>query len=128
TLLCLFPLSPPLPCSPWPPPPHILQGSRTDRYQATPTVTRAIAGGTPRGMPSALVLLWVEEDVAGTSLVAQPFPDEPPLPDGPARNLETPATHTQAHAGWHSAAWGAAEKRETNGLVAVGTFEPAGGL
>ena len=78
-------------------------------------------------MPGALALLAWEEDVAA-SLAASPFPDEPPLPAGPARDLETPATYAQAHAGEHSAIWTGAEKREMDGLVGAGTFEPAGAL
>ncbi|CAB1118606.1 unnamed protein product [Ectocarpus sp. CCAP 1310/34] len=31
--------------------------------------------------------------------------------------LETPATYAQAHAGRHSAAWGATEKREMDGWL-----------
>ncbi|CAB1101500.1 unnamed protein product [Ectocarpus sp. CCAP 1310/34] len=129
--LSVLPPAPAPPPSPVPPlAPHLQR--QHDRYHVTPAVTRAparqaVAGGAARGLPGALALLSMEEDIAA-SLAAHPLQDELPLPNGPARDLETPATYARAHAGQHSAIWGAAEKRGMDGLVGSGTLEPAEGL
>ncbi|CAB1115846.1 unnamed protein product [Ectocarpus sp. CCAP 1310/34] len=123
-------LAPAPPSSVPPLAPH-LQRQR-DRYQVTPALTRAharqaVAGGAARGLPGTLALFSMEEDIVA-SLDAHPLQEEPPLPNGPAHDLETPATSARAYAGPHSAIWGAAEKRGMDGLVRTGMFEPAGGL
>ena len=45
----------------------------------------------------------------------------------PAHLLVTPETYAQAHAGPHSRIWTEAERKEFEGLSAVGTFVEEGG-
>ena len=53
--------------------------------------------------------------------------DDGELPTGPAHSLVTPETYAQVHAGPHSRIWTEAERKEFEGLSAVGTFVEGGG-
>ena len=59
--------------------------------------------------PGAFTVLSAKESIsAAIATSAAPHPDSPELPTCPTCDLETPATHAQAHAGPHSKIWGAA--------------------
>ena len=61
--------------------------------------------------------------------LAQPdaiFCDSDELPAGPAHLMETPETYAQAHAGPHDRIWAKAERKEEEGLSAVGKFVEEG--
>ena len=97
------------------------------RYRVTPAVTRSRE--QPPGVSRTFTLLAVEEDIART--LAQPdavFCDSEELPAGPAHLLETPETYAQAHAGSYGRIWAKAERKEVEGLSAVGTFMQEGGM
>ena len=104
--------------------------SQSRRHTVTPAVTRS-AARTQLGVgdqPGAFTVLSAKESIsAAIATSAAPHPDSPELPICPACDLETPATHAQAHAGPHSKIWRAAEDKEFGGLRAVGTFEELGG-
>ena len=98
------------------------------RYRVTPAVTRSRSREQPPGVSRTFTLLSAEEDIART--LAQPdavFCDSEELPAGPAHLLETPETYAQAHAGPHDRIWAKAERKEVEGLSAVGTFVEEGG-
>ena len=79
--------------------------------------------------PGAFTVLSAKESIsAAIATSAAPHSDSPELPTCPTCDLETPATHAQAHAGPHSKIWRAAEDKEFGGLRAVGTFEELGGI
>ena len=104
--------------------------SQSRRHTVTPAVTRS-AARTQLGVgdqPGAFMVLSAKESIsAAISTSAAPHSDSPELPTCPTCDLETPATHAQAHAGPHSKIWRAAEDKEFGGLRAVGTFEELGG-
>ena len=104
--------------------------SHSRRHTATPAVTRS-AARTQLGMgdqPGAFTVLSAKESISGAiATSAAPHSDSPELPTCPTCDLETPATHAQAHAGPHRKIWRAAEDKEFGGLRAVGTFEELGG-
>ena len=78
--------------------------------------------------PGAFTVLSAKESIsAAFARSAAPHSDSPDLPTYPTCDLETPATHAQAHAGPHSKIWKAAGDKESGGLRAVGTFEELGG-
>ena len=83
----------------------------------------------PPGVLRTFTLLAAEEDIART--LAQPdavFCDSEELAAGPAHLLETPEMHEQAHAGPYGRIWAKAERKEVEGLSAVGTFVEEGGM
>ena len=89
------------------------------RYRVTPVVTRSRA--QPPGVSRTFTLLAAEEDIART--LAQPdaaLCDSEELPAGPAHLLETPGTYEEAHTGPHDRTWAKAERKEVEGLSAVG--------
>ena len=97
------------------------------RYRVTPAVTRSRSREQPPGVSRTFTLLAAEEGFALT--LAQPdavFCDSKELPAGPAHLLGTPETYAQAHAGPHDRIW-AKERKEVEGLSAVGTFVEEGG-
>ena len=104
--------------------------SRSRLHTVTPVVTRS-AARTKLGVgdqPGTFTVLSGKESIsAAIATSAAPNSDSPELPTCPTCDLETPATHTQAHAGPHSKIWRAAEDKEFGGLRAVGTFEELGG-
>ena len=78
--------------------------------------------------PGAFTVLSAKESIhAAIATSTAPDSDSSGLPTCPTCDLETPATHAQAHAGPHSNIWWAAEDKEFGGLRAVGTFEELGG-
>ena len=94
--------------------------------RVTPAVTRSRA--QPPGVSRTFMLLAAEEDIART--LTQPdaaLCDSEELPAGPAHLLETPETYEQAHAGPHNRIWAKAERKEVEGISAVGTFVEKGG-
>ena len=96
------------------------------RYRVTPAVTRSRA--QPPGVSRTFTLLAAEEDIERT--LAQPdaaLCDSEELSAGPAYLLETPETYEQAHAGPRRI-WAKAERKEVEGLSAVGTFVEKGGM
>ena len=99
------------------------------RYRVTPAVTRSISREQPLGVSRTFTLLAAEEDIART--LAQPdavFCDSEKLPACPAHLLEIPETYAQAHTGSYSRIWTKAERKEAEGLSAVGTFMEEGGM
>ena len=100
--------------------------SQSRRHTVTPAVTRS-AARTQLGVgdqPGALTVLSAKESISAAIVTsAAPHSDSPEVPTCPTYNLETPATHAQAHAGSHSKIWRAAENKKFGGLRAVGTFE-----
>ena len=101
------------------------------RYRVTPAVTRSRSRSReqPPGVLTTFTLLAAEEDIARTP--AQPdavFCDSEELPAGPTHLLETPETYAQAHAGSYGRIWAKAERKEVEGLSAVGTFMEEGGM
>ena len=99
-----------------------------------PTVTRAVTRSAARAQlgvgdqPGAFTVLSAKESIhAPIATSTAPDADSPELPTCPTCDLETPATHAQAHAGPHSNIWRAGEDKEFGGLRAVGTFEELGG-
>ena len=59
--------------------------------------------------PGAFTVLSAKESIsAAITTSAAPHSDSPELPTCPTCDLETPATHAQAHAGPHGKIWGAA--------------------
>ena len=78
--------------------------------------------------PGAFAGLSAKESIgAAIATSVAPHSDSSGLPTCPACDLETPGTHTQAHAGPHSKIWTAVEDKEFSGLRAVDTFEELGG-
>ena len=74
--------------------------------------------------PGAFTVLFAKESIsAAIATSAAPHSDSLELPTCPTCDLETPATHAQAHAGPQSKIWRAAEDKEFGDLRAVGTFE-----
>ena len=103
--------------------PRLLQ---QQRYRVTPAVTRSRA--QPPGVSRTFTLLAAEEDIART--LAQPdaaLCDSEELPAGPVHLLKTSETYEQAHARPHDRIWAKAERKEVEGLSAVGTFVEKGG-
>ena len=104
--------------------------SQSRRHTVTPAVTRS-AVRTQLGVgdqPGAFTVLSAKESIsAAIATSAAPHSDSSELPTCPTCDLETPATHAQAHAGPHSKIWRAAEDKEFGGLRAVGPFEELGG-
>ena len=101
------------------------------RYRVTPAVTRSRSRSRkqPPGVSRTFTLLAVEEDIART--LAQPdavFCDSEELAPGPAHLLETPEMYAQAHVGPYGRIWAKAERKEVEGLSAVGTFVEEGGM
>ena len=98
------------------------------RYRVTPVVTRSRSREQPPGVSRTFTLLAAEEDIARTLAQSdEVFCDSEELPAGPAHLLETPETYAQAHAGPHDRIWAKAERKEVEGLSAVGTFVEEGG-
>ena len=64
---------------------------------------------------------------AAIATSAAPYSDNPELPTCPTCDLETPATHAQAHAGLHSKIWGAARAPDSADGIAASAkpAEPA---
>ena len=96
------------------------------RYSVIPTVTRSRA--QPAGVSRTFTLLAAEEDIARA--LTQPdvaLCDSEKLPADPTHLLETPETYEHAHAGPHDRIWAKAERKEVEGLSAVGTFVEKGG-
>ena len=104
--------------------------SQSRRHTVTPAVTRS-AARAQLGVgyqPGAFTVLSAKESIhAAIATSAAPDSDSHELPTCPTCDLETPATHAQAHPGPHSNIWRAAEDNEFGGLRAVGTFEELGG-
>ena len=101
------------------------------RYRVTPAVTRSRSRSRkqPPGVSRTFTLLAPEEDIART--LTQPdaaFCDSEELAAGPAHLLETPEMYAQAHAGPYGRIWAKAERKEMEGLSAVGTFVEEGGM
>ena len=101
------------------------------RYRLTPAVTRSRSRSRkqPPGVSRTFTLLAAEEDIART--LTQPdavFCDSEELAAGPAHLLETPEMYAQAHAGPYGRIWAKAERKEMEGLSAVGTFVEEGGM
>ena len=97
------------------------------RYRVTPAVTRSRSREQPPGVSRTFTLLAAEEDIARTlALPDAVFCDSEKLPAGPAHLLETPETYAQAHAGPYGRIWAKAERKEVEGLSAVGTFVEEG--
>ena len=85
--------------------------SQSRRHTVTPAVTRSAARAQlgVGDQPGAFTVLSAKESIsAAISTSAAPHSDSPELPTCPTCDLETPATHAQAHAGPHSKIWGAA--------------------
>ena len=104
--------------------------SQSRRHTVTPAVTRSAARAQlgVGDQPGAFTVLSAKESIhAAISTSAAPHSGSPELPTCPTCDLETPATHAQAHAGPHSNIWRAAEDKEFGGLRAVGIFEELGG-
>ena len=98
------------------------------RYRVTPVVTRSRSREQPPGVFRTFTLLAAEEDIARTLAQSdEVFCDSKELLAGPAHLLETPETYAQAHAGPHDRIWAKAERKEVEGLSAVGTFVEKGG-
>ena len=85
--------------------------SQSRRHIVPPAVTTS-AARAQLGLgdqPGAFTVLSAKESIsAAIATSAAPHSDSPELPRCPTCNLETPATHAQAHAGPHSKIWGAA--------------------
>ena len=99
------------------------------RYRVTPAVTRLRSREQPPGVSRMFTLLAAGEGIART--LAQPdavFCDSEELPAGPAHLLETQKTYAEAHAGPYGRIWAKAERKEVEGLSAVGTFVEEGGM
>ena len=78
--------------------------------------------------PGAFTVLSAKESIhAAIATSTASDSDSPEVPTCPTCDLETPATHAQAHAGPHSNIWRAAEDKEFGGLRAVGAFKELGG-
>ena len=78
--------------------------------------------------PGAFTVLSAKESISAAIVTsAAPHSGSPELPTCPTCDLETPATHAQAHAGPHGKIWRAAEDKKFGGLRAVGTLEELGG-
>ena len=78
--------------------------------------------------PGAFTVLSAKGSIrAAIFISAAPHSDSPELPTCPTCDLETPATHAQAHAGPNCKILRVAEDKEFGGLRAVGTFEELGG-
>ena len=104
--------------------------SQSRRHTVTPAVTKSAARTQldVGDQPGAFTVLSAKESIsAAIAASAAPHSDSPELPTCPTCDLETPATHAQAHAGPHSKIWRAAEDKEFGDLRAVGTFEELGG-
>ena len=85
--------------------------SQPRRHTVTPAVTRSAARAQlgVGDQPGAFTVLSTKESIsAAIATSAAPHSDSPELPTCPTCDLETPATHAQAHAGPHSKIWGAA--------------------
>ena len=85
--------------------------SQSRRHTVTPAVTRSAARAQlgVGDQPGALTVLSAKESIsAAIATSAAPHSDCPELPTCPTCDLETPATHAQAHAGPHSKIWEAA--------------------
>ena len=85
--------------------------SQSRRHTVTPAVTRSAARAQlgVGDQPGAFTVLSVKEStIAAIATSAAPDSDSPQLPTCPTCDLETPATHAQAHAGLHSKILGAA--------------------
>ena len=98
------------------------------------TVTQAVIRSAARAQlgvgdqPGAFTVLSAKEGIsAAIATSAAPHSDSFKLLTCPTCDLETSATHAQAHAGPHSKIWRAAEAKEFGGLRAIGTFEELGG-
>ena len=99
------------------------------RYRVTPVVTRSRSREQPPGVSRTFTLLAAEGDITRT--LVQPdavFCNSEELPGGPAPLLETPETYAQAHAGPYGRIWAKAERKEVEGLLAIGTFMEEGGM
>ena len=99
------------------------------RYRVTLAVTRSRSREQPPGVSRTFTLLAAEEDIARTlALPDAVFCDSEELPAGLAHLLETPETHAQADAGPYGRIWAKAERKEVEGLSAVGTFVEERGM
>ena len=99
--------------------------SQSRRHTVTPAVTRSAARAQlgVGDQPGAFTVLSAKESIsAAIATLAAPHSDSPELSTCSTCDLETPATHAQAHAGPHSKIWRAEEDKEFGGLRAVGTF------
>ena len=97
------------------------------RYRVAPAVSRSRSRAQPPEVSRTFTVLAAEEDI--TQTLAQPdavFRDSEELPASPAHLLETPETYAQAHAGPYIRIWAKAERKEVEGLSAVGTFVEEG--
>ena len=96
--------------------------SQSRHHTVTPAVTRSAARAQlgVGDQPGAFTVLSAKESIsAAIATSAAPHSDSPELPTCPTCDLETPATHAQAHAGPHSKIWGAARApASAHGIVA----------
>ena len=104
--------------------------SQSRPHTVTPAVTRSAARAQlgVGGQPGAFTVLSTKESIsAAIATSAAPHSDSPELPTCPTCDLETPATHAQAHAGSHSKIWGAARVPASADGIAASTeaAEPA---
>ena len=100
------------------------------RHTVTPAVTRSAARAQlgVGDQPGAFKVLSAKESIsAAIATSAAPHSDSLELPTCPTCDLETPATHAQAHAGSHSKIWGAARApASADGIAALAeASEPA---
>ena len=101
--------------------------SQPRRHTVTPAVTRSAARAQlgVGDQPGAFTVLSAKESIsAAIATSAAPHSDSPELPTCPTCDLETPATHAQAHAGPHSKIWGAARAPASADGIAA-SAEPA---
>ena len=85
--------------------------SQLRRHTVTPAVTRSAARAQlgVGEQPGAFTVSSAKESIsAAIATSAAPHSDSPALSTCSTCDLETPATHAQAHAGPHSKIWGAA--------------------
>ena len=104
--------------------------SQSRRYTVTPAVIRSVARAQlgVGDQPEAFAVLSAKESIsAAIATSAAPHSDSPELPTCPTCDLETLATHAQAHAGPHSKIWGATRaSASADGIVASAeAVEPA---
>ena len=101
--------------------------SQPRRHTVTPAVTRSAARAQlgVGDQPGAFTVLSAKESIsAAIATSAAPHSDSPELLTCPTCDLETPATHAQAHAGPHSKIWGAARAPASADGIAA-SAEPA---
>ena len=104
--------------------------SQSRRHTVTPAVTRSAARAQlgVGDQPGVLTVLSAKESIsAAIATSAAPHSDSPELLTCPTCDLETPATHAQAHAGPHSKIWGAARAPASADRIAASAeaAEPA---